>query len=110
MVACLFPQILKDEKLLDVGTLRVHQALGSECRQELHGDVPISGSQYKQMWKGVVTFEDIAVYFSWKEWGLLDETQIHLYHDVMLGNFALISSWLLSDLLIRICHILDAAS
>ncbi|XP_064437563.1 zinc finger protein 256-like isoform X4 [Mirounga angustirostris] len=41
---------------------------------------------------GGVTFEDIAVYFSWKEWRLLDEAQRRLYHHVMLENFTLISS------------------
>ncbi|XP_026893283.1 zinc finger protein 501-like [Acinonyx jubatus] len=39
-----------------------------------------------------VTFEDVVVYFSWEEWGLLDETQRCLYHDVMLENFALVIS------------------
>uniref|UniRef100_A0A8D2ALE5 KRAB domain-containing protein n=1 Tax=Sciurus vulgaris TaxID=55149 RepID=A0A8D2ALE5_SCIVU len=38
-----------------------------------------------------VTFEDVAVYLSWRECNLLDETQKHLYHDVMLENLALVT-------------------
>ncbi|XP_055261664.1 uncharacterized protein LOC129542871 [Moschus berezovskii] len=42
--------------------------------------------------QGLVVFENVAIYFSQQEWGLLDEAQRLLYCHMMLQNIAFLSS------------------
>ncbi|CAH2281662.1 zinc finger 501-like isoform X2 [Pelobates cultripes] len=50
---------------------------------------PVSSSQTAQ---ALVTFDDVAVYFTKDEWGYLDGTQKSLYKDVMKENYQMILS------------------
>ncbi|XP_021077541.1 zinc finger protein 671-like [Mus pahari] len=42
--------------------------------------------------EGCVSLEDVCLRFTAEEWGLLDDTQKLLYHNVMLENFLLVLS------------------
>ncbi|KAH0508961.1 Zinc finger protein 419 [Microtus ochrogaster] len=54
--------------------------------------LPCKSLLLKRILRGCVSFEDVAVYFSWEEWKLLDDSQRLLYRTVMTEIFELVSS------------------
>ena len=50
------------------------------------------GARLSSVFQDLMTCEDVAVEFTWWEWGQLDPTQKDLYREVMLENFKNLAS------------------